>query len=70
MYGVSTSDAARTLQSKSVISRMINKMREVDPAKFNQALGEKYAYEDAINKMWELEGYLLSNEIYGDGYAV
>jgi hypothetical protein len=31
MYGVSTSDAARTLQSKSVISRMINKMREVDP---------------------------------------
>lgn len=31
MYGVSTSDAARTLQSKSVISRMINKLREVDP---------------------------------------
>lgn len=31
MYGVSTSDAARTLQSKSVISRMLNKMREVDP---------------------------------------
>jgi antitoxin component HigA of HigAB toxin-antitoxin module len=31
MYGVSASDAARTLQSKSVISRMLNKMREVDP---------------------------------------
>lgn len=31
MYGVSTSDAARTLQSKSVISRMLNKMKEVDP---------------------------------------
>jgi hypothetical protein len=41
----------------------------VDPAKFNQALGEKYAYDDAINKMWELEWYLLSNEIYGDGHA-
>lgn len=32
----------------------------VDPAKFNQALGEKYAYEDAINKAWPLEGYLLA----------
>jgi hypothetical protein len=42
----------------------------VDPAKFNQALGEKYAYEDAINKMWELEGYLLANELYGDKHAV
>lgn len=41
----------------------------VDPAKYNVALGEKYSYEDAINKMWELEGYLLSNELYGDIYA-
>ena len=30
MYGVSTSDAARTLQSKSVISRMLNTMRNID----------------------------------------
>jgi hypothetical protein len=36
----------------------------VDPAKYNQALGEKYAYEDAINKAWPLEGYLLAEEIY------
>ena len=36
----------------------------VDPSKYNQALGEKYAYEDAINKMWPLEGYLLSEKIY------
>lgn len=36
----------------------------VDPAKFNKALGEKYAYEDAINKAWPLEGYLLAEEIY------
>lgn len=34
----------------------------VDPAKFNKALGEKYAYEDAINKAWPLEGYLLAEE--------
>jgi hypothetical protein len=39
----------------------------VDPAKYNQALGEKYAYEDAINKAWPLEGYLLAEEIYQRG---
>ena len=48
---------------------ILGKSACVDPAKYNQALGEKYAYEDAINKMWELEGSLLSNELYGDNYA-
>lgn len=41
----------------------------VDPAKYNQALGEKYAYEDAINKAWPLEGYLLAEEIFRRGQA-
>jgi hypothetical protein len=41
----------------------------VDPAKFNQALGEKYAYEDAINKAWPLEGYLLAEEIFNRSKA-
>ena len=36
----------------------------VDPANYNQALGEKYAYEDAVNKAWPLEGYLLAQEIF------
>ena len=36
----------------------------VDPAKFNKAIGEKFAYEDAINKAWPLEGYLLAQEIF------
>jgi hypothetical protein len=35
----------------------------VDPANFNQGIGEKYAYEDAINKAWPLEGYLLAEEL-------
>lgn len=43
---------------------VVGKSACVDPARFNQALGEKYAYEDAINKMWELEGYRVSNAIY------
>lgn len=34
----------------------------VNPANFNKATGEKFAYEDAINKAWPLEGYLLAQE--------
>jgi len=36
----------------------------VDPANYNRALGEKYAYEDAINKAWPLEGYLLAEKLH------
>lgn len=36
----------------------------VDPKNYNQALGEKYAFENAIDKMWPLEGYLLAEKIY------
>lgn len=58
MYGVSTSDAARTLQSKSVISRMLNKMREVDPesAKAVYALlGKK---DPVTGSLGTLKGYV------------
>ena len=36
----------------------------VDKSKYNQALGEKYSYEDAINKAWPLEGYLLAQGLF------
>lgn len=36
----------------------------VDKANYNKALGEKYAYEDAINNVWKFEGYLLAEEMY------
>lgn len=36
----------------------------VEPSNYNRALGEKYAYEDAINKLWPLEGYLLAELRY------
>ena len=39
----------------------------VDPLKFNQALGEKYSYENAIDKLWPLEGYLLAEELFKNG---
>jgi len=58
MYGVSTSDAARTLQSKSVISRMLNKLREIDPesAKAVDALlGKK---DPTTGALGTLKGYI------------
>lgn len=36
----------------------------VDKANYNKALGEKYAYEDAINNVWKFEGYLLAEELH------
>lgn len=36
----------------------------VDEANFDKELGEKYALEDATNKLWELEGYRLAEAIH------
>lgn len=36
----------------------------VDPAEFDLNLGRKYAFDDAINQIWSLEGYLLAEKIY------
>jgi hypothetical protein len=36
----------------------------VDAKEYNQHLGEKYAYEDALNKIWALEGYLLAEKLF------
>lgn len=29
----------------------------LDRKRFNAEIGEKYSYENAFNKLWELEGY-------------
>jgi hypothetical protein len=31
----------------------------IDPRNFDQQIGEKMAYEDAIDKLWQLEGYRI-----------
>ena len=36
----------------------------VDAATYNQGLGEKYAYEDALNNCWKFEGYLLAEKLW------
>ena len=36
----------------------------VDPAIYDEQKGRQYAYENAFNKIWELEGYLLKQNLY------
>lgn len=36
----------------------------VDANNFDKALGEKYALENAVKKLWELEGYLLAERLH------
>ena len=35
-----------------------------DPAKYDQTIGEQLAYENAFDKLWLLEGYLLRQQMY------
>ena len=35
----------------------------VDPANYDQELGQKYAYENAYEKLWQLEGYYLKEQM-------
>lgn len=34
------------------------------PENFNKEIGEKIAYNNARNKIWQLEGYLLKEKLY------
>jgi len=34
------------------------------PENFNKSIGEKLARENARNKVWALEGYLLKQKLY------
>lgn len=36
----------------------------VDATNYNQHLGEKYAYQDAVAKCWAFEGYLLAQRMH------
>lgn len=36
----------------------------VDPANFDEVLGQRIAREKAINELWALEGYALATEVH------
>lgn len=39
----------------------------IDPNLFNQAIGEKVAWDNAVDKIWQLEGYLLTQRRFEAG---
>lgn len=36
----------------------------VDASNFDENIGRDIAYENAFNKIWEIEGYLLAENLY------
>ena len=36
----------------------------VDPANYDEQKGKEFAYENAFEKLWQLEGYLLKEDMY------
>lgn len=49
------------LQSGFVV---VGESAPADPANFDQELGERMAKEDAIRKLWVLEGYRLRHDMH------
>jgi hypothetical protein len=43
---------------------IIGQSAPADPANFDVTLGIKFSTEDAIGKIWPLEGYLLAEKLY------
>lgn len=36
----------------------------IDPANYDKAMGEKAAFDNALDKIWEMEGYALKRDLY------
>lgn len=61
--GVKTTVCCLTLNNGFEV---IGTSAPVDPSKFDLEVGKKYAYEKAVNKLWETEGYRAACAKYGD----
>lgn len=46
---------------------LVGKSAPADPENFDEKLGMKFAYEDALRQMWPLEAYLLRERMSGQG---
>jgi hypothetical protein len=42
---------------------VVGKAAPADPENFNEDLGRKFAYEDAVRQLWPLEGYALRERL-------
>lgn len=52
--GTTVTICALTLRSGFVVT---GESVFLDPANFDAAIGEQIAYDDAVEKLWQLEGY-------------
>lgn len=44
---------------------LIGKSAPADPRNYDHRKGREFSYEDAIRQMWQLEGYLLREQLAG-----
>ena len=47
---------------------VIGKAAVVDIANFDQKIGESIAYENAVDQIWQIEGYLLQEKLFRDNH--
>lgn len=47
--------------------KVVGSSAPVSPANYYSDVGELFAYEDAFNKLWPLEGYLLRERLMTEG---
>lgn len=43
---------------------VVGKSACIDKANFSEELGREYAYEDAFEQLWELEGYAMRQRLF------
>lgn len=43
---------------------IVGKSAPASPENFDQQLGAKFAYEDAVRQLWPLDGYLLRDQLF------
>lgn len=46
---------------------LLGKSAPADPGNFNAEVGCKFAREDAMRQLWQLEGYLLREKLHQEG---
>lgn len=59
--GTTLTVCAMTLKNGYVVT---GESAAADPENFNKEIGEKIARENARNKIWSLEGYLVRQRLY------
>jgi hypothetical protein len=48
---------------------VVGKAAPADPRNFDADVGKRYALEDAVNQLWQLEGYALRQQLAAQDFA-